>query len=93
MKREIVTIRKPGRIKVHVNQFKIRSNRKHGCNEPMITVKAGKRNVYCHEVELPVGAVLVSQKKPLSCGARVWIEVPDQVVAITYPYKKCKKGA
>jgi len=90
MKREKISIRKPGRIKVHVNQHVIRSNRKHECYEPMITIKAGRRNYYCHEVEFPSGSVLVSKKKPLSCGARVWIEA-EQVVAITHPYTKCGK--
>ncbi len=89
--KETVKIRKNGRIRIHVNQHVIRKNLKYKCNEPMITIKAGKRNVYCHEVELSPGTVLVSQNNPLSCGARVWLEAPDQVVAITYPYKECKK--
>ena len=35
---------------IHVNQHKIRANKKHGTNEPVITVKQGKKNTYCHSV-------------------------------------------
>ena len=37
---------------IHVNQHKIRANKKHGTNEPVITVKQGKKNTYCHSVEV-----------------------------------------
>ena len=37
---------------IHVNQHKIRANKKHGTNEPVITVKQGKKNTYCHEVSI-----------------------------------------
>ena len=33
---------------IHVNQHKIRANKKHGTNEPVITIKEGKKNTYCH---------------------------------------------
>ena len=29
---------------IHVNQHKIRSNLKHGTNEPVITIKEGRNN-------------------------------------------------
>ena len=31
---------------IHVNQHKIRSNLKHGTNEPVITIKEGRTNTY-----------------------------------------------
>ena len=37
---------------IHVNQHKIRANKKHGTNEPVITVKQGRKNTYCHSVEV-----------------------------------------
>ena len=37
---------------IHVNQHKIRANKKHGTNEPVITIKEGKKNTYCHEVSI-----------------------------------------
>ena len=37
---------------IHVNQHKIRANKKHGTNEPVITIKEGKKNTYCHGVEI-----------------------------------------
>jgi hypothetical protein len=36
------------RTVVHVNQHVIRRNRKEGANEPVITVKQGRKNTYAH---------------------------------------------
>ena len=67
---------------IHVNQHKIRANKKHGTNEPVITVKQGKKNTYCHSVEV-IGPSVVrygGNKKPiLPCGARVVIETESEV--------------
>ena len=65
---------------IHVNQHVIRANKKHGTNEPVITVKTYKTNTYGHEVEiLGDSKVVYSPDKPLSCGARVWIETDAEV--------------
>ena len=65
---------------IHVNQHKIRSNKKHGTNDPVITVKTSKSNTYGHEVEiLGSSKVIYSPDKPLSCGARVWIETDAEL--------------
>ena len=66
--------------KIHVNQHKIRSNKKHNLNEPVITVKTSKSNDYGHEVEiLGPSKIVYSPDKPLSCGAKVWIETEAEV--------------
>ena len=48
---------------------------------PVLTVKTYKSNTYAHEVDI-MGAskVVYSADKPLSCGARVWIETEAEVV-------------
>jgi hypothetical protein len=67
---------------IHVNQHNIRANTKDGGNRPPITVKRAKQNTYAHHVRIvgPEGEVVAEVKyqpdHPLSCGARVWIEVP-----------------
>ena len=54
---------------------KVRANKKHGTNEPVLTIKEGNSNTYCHEVDILGPSKLVYRPdKPLSCGARVWIE-------------------
>ena len=61
---------------IHVNQHKIRANKKHGTNEPVITVKQGRKNTYCHKVSIlgPSEVIYGGNEKPLlSCGARVVI--------------------
>jgi len=67
--------------KIHVNMHHIRHNKKHGTNKPVITIKTSKSNDYAHEVDILGKSKLVYRPtKPLSCGARVWIETEDKVV-------------
>jgi len=67
--------------RIHINQHKIRSNKKNGTKEPVITVKTSKSNDYAHEVKIEgPSKVIYSPDKPLSCGARVWIETDEKVV-------------
>ena len=66
-----------------MNQHKIRSNIKNNMKEPVITVKTSKSNVYAHEVDIKgPSKVIYSPDKPLSCGAKVWIETESEVVTI-----------
>ena len=68
------------KTKIHVNQHVVRSNKKHGKKEPVLTVKTYKSNTYAHEVEINgPSKVIYSPDKPLSCGARVWIETESEV--------------
>jgi hypothetical protein len=67
--------------RIHINQHKIRSNKKNNTKEPVITVKTSKSNNYAHEVEIQgPSKVIYSPDKPLPCGARVWIETEEKVV-------------
>ena len=60
---------------IHINQHVIRSNAKSGKREPVITVKTYKTNDYGHETIVNGPCKIVySPDKPLSCGAKVWIE-------------------
>ena len=68
---------------VHVNQHVIRSNKKNNKQEPVLSVKTYKTNRYCHEVSISgPSKVIYSPDKPLSCGARVWIETEGEVEII-----------
>ena len=59
----------------------IRYNKKHNANKPVITVKTSKENVYGHKVTILGGSdVIYSPDKPLSCGAKVWIETHNPVI-------------
>ena len=60
---------------IHVNQHAIRRNIKAETKEPVLTVKTYNSNTYAHEVSIKGESKIVySPDKPLSCGARVWIE-------------------
>ena len=66
--------------RIHINQHVIRANKKNGTNDPVITVKTSKRNIYADRVEISGPSnVVYSPDKPLSCGARVWIETEAPV--------------
>ena len=69
---------------IHVNQHHIRSNKSKGTSLPVITVKQGKSNRYCNEVEIlgPCRVVYGGEgavKPLLTCGARVIIETESEV--------------
>lgn len=65
---------------IHVNQHIIRKNLKNKENNPVLTVKTHKSNTYAHTVEIQgPSRVVYSPNKPLSCGARVWIETQAEV--------------
>ena len=68
---------------IHINQHIIKNNAKSGDREPVITVKTYKTNNYGHEVEINGPCrVVYSPDKPLSCGARVWIETQSEVIPV-----------
>ena len=65
---------------IHVNQHVIKRNAKTGERKPTLTVKTYKSNRYAQEVEiLGSSKVIYSPDKPLSCGAKVWIETQADV--------------
>jgi hypothetical protein len=65
---------------IHVNQHKIKRNRKLKGNEAVLTVKTYKDNRYAHEAIIrdetgkEVARVVYRPHKPLGCGAHCWIE-------------------
>ena len=71
------------KTKIHVNQHVIKKNAKTGERNPVITCKTYKENQYGHEVHIKGDIkVIYSPDKPLSCGAKVWIETEGEVIVI-----------
>ena len=72
------------KTRIHVNQHNIRANSK-GAAEPVLTVKDYKHNRKVNRAEIVsadgevVATVVYSPDKPLSCGAKVWIETDLEV--------------
>lgn len=70
---------------IHVNQSVVRANKKNGVENPVLTCKTYKENIYAKEIEIlddsgsVVAKVIYSPDKPLSCGARVWVETHYEV--------------
>lgn len=68
---------------IHVNQHAIRANQKVEEKAPVLTMKTYKSNTYAHEIEINGPCRIVySPDKPLSCGARVWIETQAPVTVV-----------
>jgi hypothetical protein len=75
---------------IHVNQHNIKHNAKveKKDRKNVLTVKTYKDNVYTDEVTIygqdgkPAAKVVYSPDKPLSCGAKVWIETTNYVEVV-----------
>jgi len=72
---------------VHINQHNIKANNK-GADLPVITVKTYKSNTYAKGLILrdkegqEIGRLIYSPDKPLSCGAKVWLQFNDEVISV-----------
>jgi hypothetical protein len=73
---------------IHVNQHNVKSNSKSDCKKPVLTCKTYKSNNYANEAIIydkdnnEVARVVYRPDKPLSCGAKVWIETDNRVEII-----------
>jgi hypothetical protein len=68
------------KTKIHVNQHNIKHNNKSTDKKPVLTVKTYKSNTLTNEVYIEGPCKIVySPDKPLSCGAKVWIETESHV--------------
>lgn len=79
------------KTRIHINQHNIRANSK-GEDKPVITVKDYKQNRKTNSADILdaegklVATVVYSPDKPLSCGAKVWVET-DLTVVIGEEYE------
>ncbi len=64
---------------IHVNRQFIASNLK-GHNRPVFTIKEGGKTKYARQVKILGDSNIVYSEKPLSCGARAWIETESEIV-------------
>lgn len=67
---------------IHVNQHIIKANAKTGAKTPPLSIKTYKGTKQASSVsgDGPF-EVIYSPDKPLSCGARVWIQTTGKVYA------------
>ena len=76
-----------GKKYIHINQHHIRSNKSKNTELPVITIKEGRTNTYCNEMEILGPSKLVycgeGDVKPLlSCGARVVLQTESEIKII-----------
>tara|TARA_R110002020_G_scaffold154248_3_gene333816 strand:- start:2132 stop:2371 length:240 start_codon:yes stop_codon:yes gene_type:complete len=71
---------------IHVNQHKIKANKKSGATDAVLTVKTYKDNRYTNSAVIvdaegnEIAKVVYRPHKPLSCGAHCWIETKHKVI-------------
>lgn len=64
-----------GTIKrLHVDRRVIAQNRKNGTNEPAITIQTSRGAIKAWRVNVQGPCTFIQSTKPLSCGARLWVE-------------------
>jgi len=74
------------RKRIHVNQHNIRHNAKSDDKKPVFSVKTSRENTYGNDVRIVdengncVARFVYSPEKPLSCGAKVWVETELHVL-------------
>jgi hypothetical protein len=70
-----------GTIKrLHVNRFRIAADRQCGKQSPALTIQTSKGSHKAVEVEIRGPSKFVYRPdKPLSCGARAWLETRAEV--------------
>lgn len=73
---------------IHVNQHVLRANLKARADNPMLTCKRARNNVYAHEATIKGPSRFVNgMHKPLSCGARIWLRTEADVEHHTFEAK------
>lgn len=81
------------KTRVHVNTHVIKANLKHNRVDPPISVSTYKGTTPCHNAKIlcphcngEAAEVIYSPRKPLSCGARVYIETKGNVTPVQQEY-------
>lgn len=76
-----------GTIKrIHVDRHVMAANRRTGRSDAPVTVQTSDRPYKAHEVRILGPSRFVhSPHKPLSCGARVWVETRAEVEMLQGP--------
>jgi hypothetical protein len=84
-----LTADKPGLMpagtikRIHVNQQLIRQNKKHGMRENVITIQWRNKSYRVKRADIRgQSAAIYRPDRPLSCGARVWIETTAEVIPV-----------
>jgi len=70
---------------IHVNQHVIRKNKLDGTDQPVLTVKQGKKNTYCSRVKILGESEVIysgNDRTLLPCGARVAVVTTSEVEII-----------
>jgi len=65
---------------IHINRNIIQQNEKHGRELPVCRVQEGNKARYGSAVEIHGPSRMVYRPdKPLSCGAKLWIETDSEI--------------
>ena len=73
-----------GLKRIHVNQQRIKKNNRTGERKPVFTIKFNKKTYYTNTISIEGTSKLIYKPdKPLSCGAKVWVETTNTIITNT----------
>ena len=77
---ELKTLKSNTIKRLHVDKHIIQANLKHDRTDPPITIQTSKGSIKCMEAHIKGPSTFVYYPdKPLSCGARLWIETKAEI--------------
>lgn len=65
--------------RLHVDRQVMARNTAKGTFDPALTVQTSNGPLKAHAVRILGPSVLIQSRKPLSCGARAWVETHAEV--------------
>lgn len=66
--------------RIHVNQHIIKTNRKNGSNDAVLTIKTTSDNIKANHIMIGDNVRLCyAPESPLACGATIWIETTEAI--------------
>lgn len=82
-----ITMIETGVCQIHVGQRELKLNMEDGGDRPVLSIREsgedGKEKVtLCHEIKIGPVRLVYRPDAPLSCGARIWLEAPSELVEI-----------
>jgi hypothetical protein len=68
--------------RLHVNRHVLAANRRHGRNDPAVSLQQRGRSTRCRRVRIEGPSEVIHADKPLSCGARVYVQTTAPVTIL-----------
>lgn len=80
MRKVAIKVIEAGTVKrLHVDRRIMAQNRINGTNKPALTIQTSKGSIKAKDITVYGITHLIQSERPLSCGARAWVETRAEV--------------